>query len=557
MKKLIFTIALLLMSVVSHAQNLPDGALSVVVSNETPRGTNIPFDSPAVPFTTIELTASASEDVEISAMTFTRQGLGYKEDFDNVWLEIDGFKVSNDSAIDTNNLVVLEFVPSIVIPAGQTVIAEAVASLSGDIANINHFNRFDIASANNIAANSNLILGDFPISGEEMQTENYTVTPLEFTVLGANTNVKAGETLVEIGEFSLKNVSTTSKDIELRVITFKNDGSAEMAETLENINLYVSDDQVSAATIIEGDYVTFLLDNGVTGGYIIEEEVSKTFTIKADVLEAEKEVTINLKLEEPKDIIGEEIGTAFGVKVRISGSGNLKTSTIEAINLAETNKTSESKGVTTSSQNANEELTPKTTALQDDTTSMASANEEVSFVFSDVLGNHLNSVAIRKIKNSNIVEGYEDGTFKPQSLINRAEFTKIVIGAQYANELDNCDMQTNGFSDVEANAWFAPYICVAKARGIINGYPNGTFKPENNVKFTEAAKIVAQVFSPVENTSDEIWYRPFVNRLSAEKAIPKDILSFDHNLTRGQMAELIYRLKWKISNKPSLNYSDL
>ena len=117
------------------------------------------------------------------------------------------------------------------------------------------------------------------------------------------------------------NASDTNKDVELRAITFKNDGTAELEDNLENVGLYVSGEQVSAETIIDGDYMTFRLDNGVTGGYIIEDGDSRIFSIRADIVSAEKDDVINFKVDNFEDIVGVEIGTAFGVKA-ISDTGN-------------------------------------------------------------------------------------------------------------------------------------------------------------------------------------------------------------------------------------------
>ncbi len=93
--------------------------------------------------------------------------------------------------------------------------------------------------------------------------------------------------------------------------------------------------------------------------------------------------------------------------------------------------------------------------------------------------------AIIYLKNKKIVKGYDDGSFKPTQKINRAEFTKIIIEAAFPNQAtgENC------FSDI-TNEWFAPYVCFAKEKGIVNGYENNTFNPSQNINFAEASKIL-------------------------------------------------------------------
>ena len=79
--------------------------------------------------------------------------------------------------------------------------------------------------------------------------------------------------------------------------------------------------------------------------------------------------------------------------------------------------------------------------------------------FSDVSGGTRYSEAINFIADQGIVQGYSDGTYKPIKKINRAEFTKIIIEAQFPGQAYGA----NCFSDVN-DEWFAQYVCFAKLR---------------------------------------------------------------------------------------------
>jgi hypothetical protein len=300
-----------------------EGTLEVALSNMTPRGTNVPYNATSVPYTTIELSASDDSDVEVSSLTFTRLGLGDNDDFKNVWMEIDGFKVGNDKSINNDDVVELRFNPPVVVPAGQTLVADLVASAkyTSTDKNVGHHNRLALVSADDVASTAMNVVGDFPIEGEEMEVADYEVSQVEFSALGSSTTINVGDNFIEIGKFRMLNTSSTNKDIELRAITFKNNGTAELENVLENVALYVSGEQVSAESIIDGDYITFRLDNGVTGGYIIEDGDSRIFSMRADIVSAEKGDTINFKVDNFEDIVAIEIGTAFGVKA-VDPSGN-------------------------------------------------------------------------------------------------------------------------------------------------------------------------------------------------------------------------------------------
>jgi hypothetical protein len=160
--------------------------------------------------------------------------------------------------------------------------------------------------------------------------------------------------------------------------------------------------------------------------------------------------------------------------------------------------------------------------------------------------------AISYVEAEGIVQGYPDGTYKPKKVINRAEFTKIIIEATVpAQEItgESC------FPDVNTE-WFAPYVCTASRMGIVQGYPDGEFKPAENINFVEAAKIIAEAFEASADSTKEPWYQDYVNFLSSNNAIPEEISTLDLKITRGQMAEIAYRIHGEVDYKYS-RYLDL
>ncbi len=175
--------------------------------------------------------------------------------------------------------------------------------------------------------------------------------------------------------------------------------------------------------------------------------------------------------------------------------------------------------------------------------------------FPDVSRNNIYSESVSYLKSKAVVEGYKDGYYRPKNNINRAEFTKILVASQFNQlEIDTCNLNSFSFTDVPKNAWFAPYICVAKSEGIVDGYPDGTFKPGQNIIFSEAAKIIAQSFNlPLEELQP--WYAPFVQILSDRRAIPFDIDKVEKAITRGEMAELIFRIMTNRTDKPSREFN--
>jgi|GEM_PF-3367775 len=175
--------------------------------------------------------------------------------------------------------------------------------------------------------------------------------------------------------------------------------------------------------------------------------------------------------------------------------------------------------------------------------------------------------AVGYLKTAGIIDGYADGTFKPYQPINRAEFTKIIVGSTgfmpASNDSGGNDSLTADglkFSDVHDGNWFNPYLIKAVQMGYISGYPDGTFKPAQNINFVEASKIIVVSYGgdfAGAGYAPEDWFHKYVNILEQKHDIPTTINTFDQQITRGEMAEMMYRLKTENVGKPSMTYDDL
>ncbi len=112
------------------------------------------------------------------------------------------------------------------------------------------------------------------------------------------------------------------------------------------------------------------------------------------------------------------------------------------------------------------------------------------------------------------------------------------------------------FSDVPRSHRFAPNICIAKRRNIIDGYPDNTFRPDALITLPEATKILASVFlgNVRDDTDPDHWFEQYLSWMTSLKALPPTANSLDHIVTRGEAAEMIYRLTLDIRTLPSPSY---
>lgn len=106
--------------------------------------------------------------------------------------------------------------------------------------------------------------------------------------------------------------------------------------------------------------------------------------------------------------------------------------------------------------------------------------------FTDVASGAWYNNAVSTLTRAGILDGYEDGSFRPNASITRAEFTKIAVSFfKHAG-----GASANPFNDVPDSAWYAEFVKAAAELGLIDGYEDGTFRPNAPITRAEACTIV-------------------------------------------------------------------
>ncbi|MCQ2419767.1 MAG: S-layer homology domain-containing protein [Clostridia bacterium] len=125
--------------------------------------------------------------------------------------------------------------------------------------------------------------------------------------------------------------------------------------------------------------------------------------------------------------------------------------------------------------------------------------------YSDVVLANWYNNAISTITNVNIINGYPDGTFRPDSPITRAEFVKIAVG--FFGKINS--VYDGRFTDVVKDAWYSAYVQAAYELKLIEGYPDGSFHPNAYITRAEACTVINRT----------IGRRPHADHLLSEKVM--------------------------------------
>jgi hypothetical protein len=178
---------------------------------------------------------------------------------------------------------------------------------------------------------------------------------------------------------------------------------------------------------------------------------------------------------------------------------------------------------------------------------MALSFADQSLMYTDAPFSPSESAGISLLTNIGAVQGNPDGTYRSSRTLNRAEFLKISLLSHPRIIVSKSDA-TRCFPDVSEKDWFSEYVCLAKKRDIISGYPDGFFRPGNPVNYAEALKILGELYDYTAYADpDAPWYEFYAQAAQNHKTILPISLSYDRYITRGQMARLAaaYRAEYE------------
>ncbi len=139
-----------------------------------------------------------------------------------------------------------------------------------------------------------------------------------------------------------------------------------------------------------------------------------------------------------------------------------------------------------------------------------------------------------------ILVGYEDGTLRLDNPILRSEIAALMVRTLgYENSI--VIGENKNFQDVKKDYWAYQVIQNAYKLGIIKGYPEGTFKPKNNISFAETLAIMVNALEKNDNLEGQ-WPHNYIERAKQIGIIPKDSSTHpDKIVTRGEVAKILWQ----------------
>lgn len=172
----------------------------------------------------------------------------------------------------------------------------------------------------------------------------------------------------------------------------------------------------------------------------------------------------------------------------------------------------------------------------------------MTYAATDVVNTKYES-AVESLEELGIINGYKDGTYKPEKEITRAEITKIVVVMLKLDTVADLYKGKTKFIDVAEDHWATGFINVAAEYNIINGYEDNSFKPNAPVRYSEAVTMIARALgykTMIEGKGT--WPINYISK-AQELGMLKDISygNYNDNAIRGDIA----LLAWNALNIPT------
>jgi hypothetical protein len=152
--------------------------------------------------------------------------------------------------------------------------------------------------------------------------------------------------------------------------------------------------------------------------------------------------------------------------------------------------------------------------------------------FSDTTVNNICGKAAAELAHRSVINGFPDGTFKNGELVNRAQAAKFLILSRIGNIENWKGSDTINFSDVIKDEWYTRYVMQSAQLGVINGYPDHTFKPADPVNKAEFLKMLTLTFQLERNlpynytdVKSDDWFAQYAGIVQKYDLFPKDVES--------------------------------
>ncbi|SHF63022.1 S-layer homology domain-containing protein [Caldanaerobius fijiensis DSM 17918] len=149
------------------------------------------------------------------------------------------------------------------------------------------------------------------------------------------------------------------------------------------------------------------------------------------------------------------------------------------------------------------------------------------------------NLMLQRLSKLGIISGFSDGTFRPNDAVTRAQFAKMITTALKISSTNLSKGQL--FQDVPPHEWYYSYVTEAALNGLIYGYSDGTFKPNKSISYEEGLAIIIRALGYSDSDLSGMWPANYIGKASELGLTAGILLNPGDKLDRKSAAQLIDR----------------
>lgn len=365
-------------------------------------------------------------------------------------------------------------------------------------------------------------------------------------------NVPIGGSNVQVGEFDVE----SSDDVwffQVRVLCVD-------AKSFKAMRVKYNGSTIASAAAKESLSSNGGLEaNMYPTRFKIEKNKTYTFTVTADISNDAPDHTTACTIESADRLKFKDMDDNNIISSRVNGNFGVSEGTypiyVESAETVTQKQEATKNNSSNSSSSSNSESAVPSAAEKPPLPSAVFEDEVLTGFeayknpFPDTSTDNLVGKSAAELYRRHVIAGFPDGEFKGEEPVNRAQLAKILLVARY-NAVE--ELENNGtFSDIANGAWYTSAVMDAASKSIVNGYPDGTFKPAETVNTVEFLKMITTAFNIELNiphtytdVSGEEWFAPYAGAAQKYNMFPDravGTLEIGKKLTRDEVAVAIYQ----------------
>ncbi|MGG3887403.1 S-layer homology domain-containing protein, partial [Brevibacillus panacihumi] len=145
---------------------------------------------------------------------------------------------------------------------------------------------------------------------------------------------------------------------------------------------------------------------------------------------------------------------------------------------------------------------------------------------------------VKRLEALGLVAGYGNGDYGVDKTITRAEFATLIVRARGLEQGAKLAQFQSTFTDVRTTDWFSGFVNVASGQDIVKGFPDKSFKPQNQVTYAEAVTMIVRALGYEPAVRGDFWPNNFIAKAS-ELNIAKNIAAPNNAATRGEVFKML------------------